>query len=358
VVGLTAMVAALVFGASLSHLLRSPPLYGVTWDTEIWNNNGPAAMRAAGPVARADPDVATAAFIQTGVNFQFRGRALPGFAFAPVKGTFGSAMLAGRVPGGADEVAFGANTAGQLGVRAGTTLTGSAKDVADHYAPSVPVRVVGTAVVPPGDVSAHLGDGVIVTRQALLRLTGGRAQSPYVVAVSFRPGIGIAGAEARLDRRLAAVDSNFYTQPPATPTDLVNFDHIQDLPVILGLLLAVMALLTVAQLLATSVRRRRRDVALLKALGFTPGDVGRAVAWQAITLALVTLVVGIPLGVVAGRFAWRLFAGQLGVVPGVSIPTTLLVLIVPAAIALVVLVSAGPAVTAMRTRPAPTLRAE
>jgi hypothetical protein len=61
---------------------------------------------------------------------------------------------------------------------------------------------------------------------------------------------------------------------------------------------------------------------------------------------------------VAGRFAWRLFAGQLGVVPGVSIPTTLLALIVPAAIALAVLVSVGPAVTAMRTRPASTLRAE
>jgi hypothetical protein len=82
------------------------------------------------------------------------------------------------------------------------------------------------------------------------------------------------------------------------------------------------------------------------------------VAWQAITLALVTLVIGIPVGVVTGRFAWRLFAGQLGVVPGVSIPAMLLALIGPAAIALAVLVSAGPAVTAMRTRPAATLRAE
>jgi putative ABC transport system permease protein len=126
----------------------------------------------------------------------------------------------------------------------------------------------------------------------------------------------------------------------------------------LGSVLAVLALLTVAHLLATSIRRRRRDVAILKTLGFTPGDVGRAVAWQAITLAVVTLLGGIPLGVVAGRFAWRLFAGQLGVVPGVSIPTALLALIGPAAIALAVLVSAGPAVTAMRTRPAPTLRAE
>jgi hypothetical protein len=69
-------------------------------------------------------------------------------------------------------------------------------------------------------------------------------------------------------------------------------------------------------------------------------------------------VAGIPLGIVAGRVAWRLFAGQLGVVPGVSTPTTLLALIVPAALLLAVLISIGPAVTAMRTRPAATLRAE
>jgi len=282
VVGLTAMVAALVFGASLGHLLASPPLYGVTWDTEIWNNNGPAAMRAAGPVARADPDVAAAAFIQTGVDFQFRGRDVLGFAFTPVKGTFGAAMLTGREPSGASEVAFGANTAAQLGVRPGATLTGNAEH---PDAPLVPVRMVGTAVLPPGDVSAHLGDGVIVTRQGLVRLAGGQARLPYVMAVTFRPGAGPA-AQDRLNRRLRAADRNFFT------------------------------------------------------------------------LALVTLLAGLPLGLVAGRLAWRLFAGQLGVVPGVSIPGLLLTLIVPAAIALAVLVSIGPAVTAMRVHPAATLRQE
>ena len=355
VVGLTAMVAALVFGASLTHLLTSPPLYGVTWDTEIWNNNGPGAIGAAGPVVRADPDVVTAAFIQTGLDFRFEGRTLTGFTYAPVKGTFAAAMLTGREPVTADEVAFGANTAAQLGVQAGTTVTGQAEH---GQAPLVPVRVVGTAVLPPGDVSAHLGDGVIVTRQALLRLAGGQARSPYVIAVTFRPGPDHAAAVARLDHRLAAVDGNFFTQPPATPTDLVNFGQIQDLPLILGSVLAVMALLTVAHLLTTSVRRRRRDVAVLKTLGFTPGDLARTVAWQSATLAVVTLLVGVPLGIAAGRSAWRLFASQLGVVPSVSAPTASLILLVPATILLAVLISLGPAVTAMRTRPAATLRTE
>ena len=296
IVGLGAMVASLIFAASLSHLLGSPPLYGVTGDTEIWNNDGPGAVPAAGPVVRADPDITTAAFIQTGIDFRLEGRVLPGFAYTPVKGTFAASMLTGRVPAAADEAALGASTAAQLGVRPGSTLLGSAEN---EEAPQVPVRIVGTAVLPPGDVSAHLGDGVIVSHQALVRLAGGRVRSPYVIAVTFRPGVDTARGVARLDRRLAAVDGNFFTQPPTTPTDLVNFGRIQNLPLILASVLAVLALITVAHLLATSIRRRRRDLAILKTLGFTHGEVGRTVAWQATTLAAVTLAVGVPLGIAA-----------------------------------------------------------
>ena len=85
---------------------------------------------------------------------------------------------------------------------------------------------------------------------------------------------------------------------------------------------------------------------------------GRTVAWQATTLAVVTLVAAVPLGVAAGRTAWRLFAEQLGVVPDVSTPVALLALVVPATILLANVMSVGPAVTAMRTHPASVLREE
>ena len=179
-----------------------------------------------------------------------------------------------------------------------------------------------------------------------------------MIAVTFRPGADPAGAVARLDRRLSAVDENFFTRPPTAPADLVNFGGIQNLPLIPGSVLAVMALLTVAHLLATSIRRRRRDLAILKTLGFARGDVGRTVAWQATTLAVVALVAAVPLGVAAGRTVWRLFAEQLGVIPDISTPVVLLALVVPATILLANLISIGPAVTAMRTRPASVLREE
>jgi len=56
---------------------------------------------------------------------------------------------------------------------------------------------------------------------------------------------------------------------PSSPADPVNFGQTQGLPLLLGLSLAVLALLTIAHLLLTSARRRRRDLAVLRALGFT-----------------------------------------------------------------------------------------
>jgi hypothetical protein len=76
------------------------------------------------------------------------------------------------------------------------------------------------------------------------------------------------------------------------------------------------------------------------------------------TLAVITLVAAVPLGIAVGRTAWRLFAEQLGVVPDVSMPVTLLALVVPATILLANVISIGPAVTAMRTHPASVLREE
>jgi predicted lysophospholipase L1 biosynthesis ABC-type transport system permease subunit len=54
-------------------------------------------------------------------------------------------------------------------------------------------------------------------------------------------------------------------------------------------------------------------MAILKTLGFVRGQVSAMVAWQATTFALVALLAGLPLGVAAGRWAWRLTAEQLGV---------------------------------------------
>ncbi len=110
--------------------------------------------------------------------------------------------------------------------------------------------------------------------------------------------------------------------------------------------------------LVASVRQRRRDLALLKTIGFVRRQLAAAVAWQATVAAAVGIVIGIPLGLVVGRWLWDLFAQQISAVPypTVSVPSVALVAV--GTVVLANLVAAVPARTAARTPTALLLRAE
>jgi ABC-type lipoprotein release transport system permease subunit len=103
-----------------------------------------------------------------------------------------------------------------------------------------------------------------------------------------------------------------------------------------------------AHVLLTSVRRRRRDLAVLRTLGMSRRQVQAVVAWQAVALASTALALGVPLGVVADRWAWAVFAGSAGVAGDASVPPPLLLLAVPAALLAAVLIAAGPGWAAAR----------
>src|SRR5207245_2654891 len=114
------------------------------------------------------------------------------------------------------------------------------------------------------------------------------------------------------------------TSVPVTPTSLVNFGEAVNFPLVFGVMLATFGAATLVHFLMVSVSRRRREIGLLKVLGFVQHQVASAVAWQATTLALVGVVVGVPLGIAVGREVWKAFATNLGVVP-VSIVPVLIV---------------------------------
>jgi ABC-type antimicrobial peptide transport system permease subunit len=120
----------------------------------------------------------------------------------------------------------------------------------------------------------------------------------------------------------------------------------------------LMAIGALGHVLVTSVRRRRRDTAVLKTLGFVRRQVSAVTAWQATTMAVVALLIGIPIGVLIGRVAWRGFADALGIGPASGIPTVALLVAIPATILLANLIAAVPALLSARTHPAVVLRSE
>ena len=110
--------------------------------------------------------------------------------------------------------------------------------------------------------------------------------------------------------------------------------------------------------LVASVRRRRRDFALLKTLGFTRRQLSGAVAWQSSVIVVIGLVIGLPLGVAAGRWLWLLFARELSAVPDPTVPAGSIALAAVAALVLANVVAAVPGRRAARTPAAEVMRAE
>ncbi len=355
-VGVVGLSAALGFSASLGYLLATPRMYGVSWDALVTDEEFTSSMAPAARSVAADPLVAAWSGTYAGAPLTINGVAVGGVTIGPgPDGSLAAVALAGRPPAGSGSIVLGQRTLTALGVRVGQTVSVGLAGLARH----VPFLVTGTAVFPAVGDTTELGTGAELTVAGLLRLPPpGVSAPPYNgLIVKFRPGVplqqGISALTARIERL-----GPYAVSGPSTPADLVNFGQLQSLPLLLGLALGLLALLTITQLLLTSVHRRRRDLAVLRALGFTGGQVRATVSWMAVTLAAVALAVGIPVGLLCGSQAWRFFAGQLGISDVTRTPVLSFVLLAVAGLALAVAIASVPGISAGRIRPADALRAE
>jgi len=352
--GVAALTASLVFAASLGHLLDTPRLSGFTWDAFVSVEGG---LPKAAATLRADPKIAgytRGGFIGVRIG--------PVKVMALVLGGSGPArpvITAGIPPATGDEVALGAST-----LRAAHTAIGRTVDVVLDQAGGHPkrarMRVVGTVIVPPSPfLATRLGEGAALALPGYVRIDPGAARELAAVPflVRFAPGVGRDAGLAAVAKDIEGLPNPFVAATER-PANVVSLASIAGLPVLLSGLLALIAAGTLAHMLVSSTRRRRRDLAILKTLGFTRRQVRHAIAWQATTIAAIALVIGLPTGIAGGRWAWRVFAAQLGVLPEPAVPLTTIFIAIPAALALANLIAAAPARAAARTQPAAVLRAE
>jgi ABC-type antimicrobial peptide transport system permease subunit len=218
--------------------------------------------------------------------------------------------------------------------------------------------IVGRAVLPTAGHTANLGEGSLVVEAGLegFGLFGGPTGVPDKFVIRFRPGADVAAAMRRIEIRLRPI--GWSVVPPTQPADLLNFGRNKNLPFVLSGMLGLLALATLGHALFTSINRRRRDLAILKTMGFTRGDTRRAVAWQSTTFIAVALAFGIAGGVIAGRSLWTAYAHGLGIIPEPRVPGIVLLALVPAGIAIANALALLPGRRAARTRPALVLRAE
>jgi ABC-type lipoprotein release transport system permease subunit len=106
------------------------------------------------------------------------------------------------------------------------------------------------------------------------------------------------------------------------------------------------------------VRRRGGELAVLRALGMTSAGLRAALGWQATTLSVIGLAIGVPVGVALGRLSWRVVADHTPLVFAPPLAVLAVLLAVPATIGLSNLIAVYPGWRAGRLRPSDQLRHE
>ena len=363
IVAVTSVIAALVFGASLIHLVSTPRLYGQRWQQELDLGFGGVPGPLLSGILARQPGLTSYAAGNYG-DITVQGTIVPAIGVVPVRGRDFLSLLAGRPPARRDEIALGAQTLQTLHLRMGQRVAVQVNGVRRR------MLITGTAVFAAfsrgGFESTDLGNGAVLSAPVLSQPepeTGcPRPRTCYSFALlRYRPGTDLRAAAARLitmTTRAGCPPGSCVVVNDQRPDDIRNFSRVRDTPLVLGAVLALLAVGTLAHVLVTAVQRRRRDLAMLKALGLVRRQVLGVVEWQAAALAVTALLFGVPSGILAGRWAWVLFASASGVSPGATVPVPLVLASIPLTLALAALTASGPGWAAARVRPAVALRAE
>jgi ABC-type antimicrobial peptide transport system permease subunit len=353
------VLAAFTFSAGVSDAAANPARFGQTWQLDTYLGEGgqdfsPVTSQVLRAVA-ADPEV-------TGVDDALVGAAQSGqvsvesFTYTGVSGKAIPVVLTGgRMPASDSEIVLGPTTAKAMHVTIGSTIRLTGGPVARTF------TVTGTGFVPAGPHNSY-DDGAWITPAGFTRLFHGAqiAFKFHLAVVSLRPGADVAAAGRRLTATAARIKGGqgIAFEVTAPPGIITGIKDVAVLPLALAAFLALLAVAAIGYALSIAVRRRRHELAVLRALGLTRRQSRLVVVTQATLLAVIGLAFGIPLGVAAGRTLWRAAAGMAPL--AYHTPSTLwaLVLIAPVALVVANLLAGWPGHRAARLRTAEILRTE
>ena len=371
------VVTTLTFASGLSNLVSRPPLYGWNWDylLQPTSNIPPKAVS----LLNHDPKI----MAWSGADYtdlEIDGQEVP-ILIENARAKVAPPILSGHGLDNQHQIVLGAGTLAMLHKHIGETVVVSlgTKDAPAFIKPTA-LLIVGTATLPAVGYNSFVAEHTSMGTGAILPLgvfpaaldnsgADPNLHGPEMAFVRMRSDVNARAGRADLERiaktanKIFAADKNTFGNSVSVlgvlqPVQIVNYRSVGSTPVILAVGLAVGAILALGLTLASSVRRRRRDLAMLKTLGFTRRQLAAVVAWQSTTTALVGVVVGIPLGIIIGRELWTLFARSINAVPDPTVPVLSVLIVGVGTLVFANLVAALPGRSAARTSAALVLRAE
>jgi ABC-type lipoprotein release transport system permease subunit len=364
VAAVAAICATAVFGASQAHQTATPALYGAPFQM-YFNYSGPGGTSGSDLLTDLKHDdridqITVASLPDVTVNHvQVRT-----ITASSLRGSMLLSAVQGRLPAGAGQIALGASTMRSTGARIGGSVRVIVADPSG--APHTrSFRVVGMLAFPGDFTTGGLGTGAAMTtpgyvaaqcppgpkQAACLKQAGKRIPDLVVIHAVDGPA-----GQAALDHYGGKQDDN--AARPVIPAALVNFGESANFPLLLGGIVTLCGLATLGHLLVVSVARRRAENGLLRALGMVGRQLASVVFWQATTVAVIAIVLGIPIGIAAGQAIWRAFAVSLGVVPAPVVHAWPLAAVAAGVLVTANVLAAIPALSAARSRPGRVLRTE
>ncbi len=358
IVGVTGVVAVTLFGLSLDRAITEPRRYGWgDWDGVVKpdvSEEGQSPEADAADDARlealvlADPAVEAVSLVRFRSELVLDGEPVRGLVVFPRRGRAGPTVVSGRLPERSGEIALGAGTARRFGVGVGDRVRAGTGDTAS-------LDVVGLAAFPAGEDGLAVSDGFVVpgdwwVHQAYPATCEEGCFRQHAVVLA--QGADVAAFAGRMARQGA------YVTQPEPGGEVRRLHEVQALPRILAVLLGLVAFLGLAHTLWVTPRRRRRGLATLRALGFTPAQVRRVLHTQAAVLAAAGVAGGLIAGVIAGRLAWEAAAQAIGVPDDLSVRLLPHVFMVAAALTGARLLAVIPGRVAGRATPARGVRGE
>ena len=370
----TTLVAAvvatvLITAAAVVHQIEyqvtvDPGLAGYPNDLEVGGGPQPESWSDTMDVLDQSDDVAGLTEARVGV-VSVDGRVAQAAGYRAVRGAPQFAVLDGRLPESADEIAVGARSDLQIGSTHELSAATSAK-----------VRVVGRVILDLGDGANNAE--VLAPLDALDQLGSERLASTALVQLSDPAKAEAARVEllGNLEGRTSTpficgteVQAHYLpdlARPPdgdepclpVIGSQLYNTSDVLPLTRAMTGFLAVIGAAVLVQGLVLSGRRRRGEVAVLRSMGFDRRQVVASQVWLGVSVAATAILVGMIIGVAVGRVVGAWISSAIGVVPGPDLPWRTLGLIALGAIVVAVGSAVPIGLSALRRPPAVQLRAE
>jgi hypothetical protein len=345
------VVGALSVRSSLVGLAGDAGRYGQPWD--VFVDSGDEAPRDVARQLVDDPRVLGVEAVGKG-EVDVRGadgmvRQVGAIGLEGMTGPMWLAALDGRAPAEPGEIAVGSSTMRALGLTLGeqTTIRGPCGERR--------VEVVGRVAVPLlSDDDPNSGS--VLPLSTFDELCAGRLIGEIDRKV---------GAIVRLDHDVDAAsfvaslsDRHWGEAITPVPSSVAVLADVRQVPLMLAAAMGALWLLIGTHAMLLAVRRRGRDLAVLRAFGMRAAEVRRAVIWQGIAIGIVTICIGIPAGLVLGRVTWTMIARPANVLVRVDIAPFVLVSMAVAAITLLVTAAVWPGIRAAQVRVTDVLRGD